>query len=133
MLFGCIKINIVFRIGGSIPIVFAYYAEFCPLHGRGQKMALLLIFWACGGIYVSGLGWLIIPNDGRLPGSTSYCLSLLPYLAGSTYRPGALRVNISNLLSDNVECRANFVRLRTKKSTKYPTFLEVFIFDVKYV
>ena len=56
---------ICFRIGGSIPVVFAYFAEFCPLEGRGQKLGLLLIFWVSGGIYVSGLGWLIIPRDSK--------------------------------------------------------------------
>ncbi len=52
------------RIGGSIPIVFAYFGEFCPLEGRGRKLGFLLMFWVLGGIYVSGLAWIIIPETG---------------------------------------------------------------------
>ncbi len=54
-----------FRIGGSIPVVFAYFGEFCPLEGRGKKLGFLLMFWVLGGIYVSGLAWLIIPQTGK--------------------------------------------------------------------
>ena len=58
------ELHFVFSIGGSIPIVFAYFGEFCPLDGRGKKLGFLLMFWVLGGIYVSGLAWLIIPQTG---------------------------------------------------------------------
>ena len=44
--------------------MFAYFGEFCPLDGRGKKLGFLLMFWVLGGIYVSGLAWLIIPQTG---------------------------------------------------------------------
>ena len=50
------------RIGGSIPVVFAYFAEFCIVKNRGQKLGFLLLFWVIGGVYVSALGWLVIPQ-----------------------------------------------------------------------
>ena len=59
-----IYLFVCFSVGGSIPIVFAYFGEFCPLDGRGKKLGFLLMFWVLGGIYVSGLAWLIIPETG---------------------------------------------------------------------
>ena len=38
------------------------------MKGRGQKLGLLLLFWVSGGVFVAGLGWLIIPRDSELCG-----------------------------------------------------------------
>ncbi|XP_077993667.1 synaptic vesicle glycoprotein 2C-like [Glandiceps talaboti] len=49
-------------IGGSIPITFAYYCEFVAKGNRGANVTWLLFLWTCGGVYVSLIGWAIIPR-----------------------------------------------------------------------
>ncbi|XP_002737314.1 synaptic vesicle glycoprotein 2C-like [Saccoglossus kowalevskii] len=49
-------------IGGSIPITFAYYCEFVAKPSRGANVTWLLFMWTMGGVYVSLLGWGIIPR-----------------------------------------------------------------------
>ncbi|XP_070536428.1 synaptic vesicle glycoprotein 2C-like [Ptychodera flava] len=49
-------------IGGSIPITFAYYSEFVAKSSRGANVTWLLFLWTCGGVYVSLIGWGIIPR-----------------------------------------------------------------------
>ncbi|KAF0300720.1 Synaptic vesicle glycoprotein 2B [Amphibalanus amphitrite] len=51
-------------IGGSIPIVFAYFCEFLTKARRGQYLSWLLVFWSVGGVFVAFAAWLIIPRTG---------------------------------------------------------------------
>ncbi|XP_064799041.1 synaptic vesicle glycoprotein 2C-like isoform X1 [Oncorhynchus masou masou] len=52
------------RIGGVVPIVFPYFAEFLAREKRGEHLSWLCMFWMIGGIYASAMAWLIIPHYG---------------------------------------------------------------------
>lgn len=54
----------LYRIGGSIPIVFSYYSEFLAQEKRGEHLSWLCMFWMIGGIYASAMAWAIIPHYG---------------------------------------------------------------------
>ena len=61
------KFNLVLNsIGGSIPIAFTLFGEFCRREHRGWYLGILVLFWVSGGIYVSALGWIIIPYTGMV-------------------------------------------------------------------
>lgn len=47
-------------VGGSIPILFSYYAEFLPSTSRGRSITVLAAFWMVGSIVVAVLAYLII-------------------------------------------------------------------------
>ncbi|KAG2471053.1 SV2B protein, partial [Polypterus senegalus] len=49
-------------IGGSIPIVYAYFSEFLCREKRGEHLSWLCMFWMIGGIYASSMAWGIIPH-----------------------------------------------------------------------
>jgi len=49
-------------VGGSIPVVWTYFAEFQPQDKRGGALSFLASFWMIGNITVAGLAWLIIPH-----------------------------------------------------------------------
>ena len=51
-------------IGGSIPIVYAYFSEFLQMDKRGEHLSWLCMFWMCGGLYASFTAWGIIPHYG---------------------------------------------------------------------
>ncbi|MBN3310828.1 SV2B protein, partial [Amia calva] len=51
-------------IGGSIPIVYAYFSEFLCREKRGEHLSWLCMFWMIGGIYASSMAWGIIPHYG---------------------------------------------------------------------
>ncbi|XP_038603051.1 synaptic vesicle glycoprotein 2B [Tachyglossus aculeatus] len=51
-------------IGGSLPIVFAYFSEFLSREKRGEHLSWLCMFWMIGGIYASATAWSIIPHYG---------------------------------------------------------------------
>ncbi|XP_017373380.1 synaptic vesicle glycoprotein 2B [Cebus imitator] len=51
-------------IGGSLPIVFAYFSEFLSREKRGEHLSWLGIFWMTGGLYASAMAWSIIPHYG---------------------------------------------------------------------
>ncbi|MBN3312364.1 SV2B protein, partial [Atractosteus spatula] len=51
-------------IGGSIPIVYAYFSEFLSREKRGEHLSWLCMFWMIGGIYASSMAWGIIPHYG---------------------------------------------------------------------
>uniref|UniRef100_A0A8C7M0J5 Synaptic vesicle glycoprotein 2C n=1 Tax=Oncorhynchus mykiss TaxID=8022 RepID=A0A8C7M0J5_ONCMY len=53
-----------FGIGGVVPIVFPYFAEFLAREKRGEHLSWLCMFWMIGGIYASAMAWLIIPHYG---------------------------------------------------------------------
>ncbi|KAK6305150.1 hypothetical protein J4Q44_G00239300 [Coregonus suidteri] len=53
-----------FGIGGAVPIVFPYFAEFLAREKRGEHLSWLCMFWMIGGIYASAMAWLIIPHYG---------------------------------------------------------------------
>lgn len=55
----------IYRIGGSIPIVFSYYSEFLAQEKRGEHLSWLCMFWMIGGIYASAMAWAIIPHYGE--------------------------------------------------------------------
>lgn len=50
-------------VGGSMPVVFSYMAEFMPPHARGRYLTLLAAIWMCGSIVAAAFAVLIIsPN-----------------------------------------------------------------------
>jgi len=49
-------------VGGSIPLVWSYFAEFQCASRRGRMLSALAAFWMIGNITVAGLAWAIIPN-----------------------------------------------------------------------
>ncbi|MEQ2304325.1 hypothetical protein AMECASPLE_025862, partial [Ameca splendens] len=53
-----------FGIGGSIPIVYTYFAEFLQMDKRGEHLSWLCMFWMLGGLYASFTAWGIIPHYG---------------------------------------------------------------------
>lgn len=53
------------RIGGAVPIVFSYFAEFLAREKRGEHLSWLCMFWMIGGIYASAMAWAIIPHYGE--------------------------------------------------------------------
>ncbi|KAL6469647.1 hypothetical protein MHYP_G00207660 [Metynnis hypsauchen] len=53
-----------FGIGGAVPIVFPYFAEFLAREKRGEHLSWLCMFWMIGGIYASAMAWAIIPHYG---------------------------------------------------------------------
>ncbi len=42
------------RVGGSIPIVWAYFGEFQPKEKRGSMLSWLATFWMVGNVTVAG-------------------------------------------------------------------------------
>eukprot|EP00092_Neocalanus_flemingeri_P032628 GFUD01035489.1.p1 GENE.GFUD01035489.1~~GFUD01035489.1.p1 ORF type:complete len:574 (-),score=164.16 GFUD01035489.1:136-1857(-) len=50
-------------VGGSIPVVWSYYAEFQPSAKRGAALSVLASFWMVGNVTVAGLAWAIIPHE----------------------------------------------------------------------
>ncbi|XP_029431624.1 synaptic vesicle glycoprotein 2B [Rhinatrema bivittatum] len=51
-------------IGGSLPIVFAYFSEFLSREKRGEHLSWLCMFWMIGALYASAMAWSIIPHYG---------------------------------------------------------------------
>ncbi|CAK6966396.1 synaptic vesicle glycoprotein 2B-like [Scomber scombrus] len=51
-------------IGGTVPIVYAYFSEFLQMDKRGEHLSWLCMFWMIGGIYASFTAWGIIPRYG---------------------------------------------------------------------
>ena len=49
-------------VGGSIPVVWSYYAEFQPSSRRGAALSVLASFWMVGNLTVAGLAWAVIPS-----------------------------------------------------------------------
>jgi len=50
-------------VGGSIPVVWTYYAEFQPSARRGSALSVLASFWMVGNVTVAAMAWAIIPNE----------------------------------------------------------------------
>jgi len=50
-------------VGGSIPVVWTYYAEFQPSCRRGGALSVLASFWMVGNVSVALLAWAIIPQE----------------------------------------------------------------------
>ena len=44
-----------FSVGGSIPIVWAYFGEFQPKSKRGMMLCCLATFWMIGNVTVAGI------------------------------------------------------------------------------
>ena len=55
--------NFTHRVGGSIPLVWSYFAEFQSKSLRGRMLSALAAFWMIGNISVAALAWIIIPNN----------------------------------------------------------------------
>uniref|UniRef100_A0A673MI27 Synaptic vesicle glycoprotein 2C-like n=1 Tax=Sinocyclocheilus rhinocerous TaxID=307959 RepID=A0A673MI27_9TELE len=55
-----------FGIGGAVPIVFSYFAEFLSREKRGEHLSWLCMFWMVGGIYASAMAWCCICVFSRL-------------------------------------------------------------------
>ncbi|XP_076309059.1 synaptic vesicle glycoprotein 2C-like isoform X6 [Tachypleus tridentatus] len=54
-------LSAIIFIGGSIPVVWSYFAEFQTEESRPHQMCLLASFWMVGNIVTAGLAWIIIP------------------------------------------------------------------------
>lgn len=52
-----------FRLGGSGPVIWPYFAEFQPKSKRGSMLSFMAAFWTLGNLFVAGLAWLIIPAE----------------------------------------------------------------------
>lgn len=52
----------VYRLGGSGPVIWSYFAEFQPKSKRGSMLSFMAAFWTLGNLFVAGLAWLIIPR-----------------------------------------------------------------------
>ena len=50
------------RVGGSLPIVASYCAEFVDSKKRAKFLGVLAAFWIFGQIFAAGLAWIIIPH-----------------------------------------------------------------------
>lgn len=81
---GCFLILIfeLYRIGGSIPIVFSYFSEFLAQEKRGEHLSWLCMFWMIGGVYAAAMAWAIIPHYGK---QESPRVSILPPLLCSPF------------------------------------------------
>ena len=70
--------NFLYRVGGSIPVVWTYFGEFQPSDKRGAALSVLATFWMVrlpsptfssaighqvGNIAVAALAWAVIPHD----------------------------------------------------------------------
>ncbi|KAL0978007.1 hypothetical protein UPYG_G00164650 [Umbra pygmaea] len=53
-----------FGIGGTVPIVYTYFAEFLQMDKRGEHLSWLCMFWMFGGLFASFTAWGIIPHYG---------------------------------------------------------------------
>ncbi|XP_076373081.1 synaptic vesicle glycoprotein 2C-like isoform X2 [Tachypleus tridentatus] len=49
-------------VGGSIPVVWSYFAEFQTEKSRPRQMCFLASFWMVGNIVTAALAWIIIPQ-----------------------------------------------------------------------
>ncbi|XP_022901630.1 synaptic vesicle glycoprotein 2B-like [Onthophagus taurus] len=50
-------------LGGSGPVIWAYFAEFQPKKKRGSMLSFMAAFWTLGNLFVAGLAWVIIPTN----------------------------------------------------------------------
>ncbi|XP_050395730.1 synaptic vesicle glycoprotein 2C [Patella vulgata] len=50
-------------IGGSVPVIFSYFAEFQQKSHRGTMLSVLTLLWMSGNVVESGLAWIILPDQ----------------------------------------------------------------------
>mgnify|MGYP001141492955 CR=1 FL=1 len=82
-------------VGGSIPVVFTYFAEFLPAKNRGRYIIFLASFWMLGAIFTAGLAWISIEQVGWrvfvalcvIPALTGAILSTFHFIPGSFDAP----------------------------------------------
>lgn len=48
-----------YRLGGSAPVIWSYFAEFQPKSRRGSMLSFMAAFWTLGNIFVAGLAWYV--------------------------------------------------------------------------
>ena len=72
-------------VGGSLPVIFPYIAEFTLNKYRGTYMSLQSFFWTAGRLVCAGVAWLILPLDtGAFHSWRLYIfLSSLPAFCGA--------------------------------------------------
>jgi VNT family MFS transporter (synaptic vesicle glycoprotein 2) len=82
-----INVHLIFfyyyRLGGSGPVIWSYFAEFQPKKKRGSMLSFMAAFWTLGNLFVAGmycttfkklhlyfnififlgLAWLVIPSN----------------------------------------------------------------------
>ena len=51
---GVLYLIFIFRVGGSIPVIFSYFTEFQPKDKRGRMISALATFWMFGNIIAAG-------------------------------------------------------------------------------
>ena len=49
-------------VGGSVPVIWSYFAEFQVARNRGTMLSLLACSWMVGNIITAGLAWILIPR-----------------------------------------------------------------------
>lgn len=52
----------IYRVGGSLPVIFSYFTEFFSKKKRGPFIIMLSMFWTIGQVYTALLAWLVIPR-----------------------------------------------------------------------
>lgn len=68
-----IIVIVIFRLGGSGPVIWSYFAEFQCKSKRGAMLSFMAAFWTLGNLFVAGLALLIIPQEiGITTGSFVY-------------------------------------------------------------
>lgn len=63
-------------VGGSIPIVFSYIAEFLPAKRRGSLIVIVAMFWMVGSVFAATMAWAIIGSitcDHSAANATAQC------------------------------------------------------------
>lgn len=58
-----------YRLGGSGPVIWSYFAEFQPKAKRGSMLSFMAAFWTLGNLFVAGLAWIVIPSGVGFHGS----------------------------------------------------------------
>lgn len=48
-------IFITFRLGGSGPVIWSYFAEFQPKNKRGSMLSSMAAFWTLGNLFVASM------------------------------------------------------------------------------
>ena len=54
----------LYRVGGSIPVLFPYLSEFIRTKYRGPYLGVQSTFWMIGRLLCGAFAWIIIPQTG---------------------------------------------------------------------
>ncbi|KAH7944805.1 hypothetical protein HPB49_000746 [Dermacentor silvarum] len=110
-------------VGGSIPIVFTYYAEFLLKKHRGRNLCWLLLFWAIGGVFASVMAWGLIPRTDKpvTKGNTRETFS--DGFASPDVMPRGRRDPLGPTKATRVSLISQLVSLAQPHCIMYPVFV----------